>query len=238
VRFATGSTLAPAASTSVCGWGWRRLLSLSPLNSDRSGLWHSGNLPSNGGSPEGGHPPLAAQRRFLRVFQLWRIIRMLPGLHWVAGTAGNCRVLRGGSFINNEDNARCADRNRNNPDNRNRNNGVRVGVAAAHSSPEQAARRKCRPATACPEHGRRVCPEQRRRAWRPRHLRESAACPWPQSRACGLVGSGEYRIAPAPGQQMCPWAGALVLAVRPRGVQLRDSGVCGGSPTLNIQDIE
>lgn len=73
---------------------------------------------------------------------------MLPGSHRAAGTAGNCRVLRGGSFINNEDNARCAIRNRNNPDNRNRNNGVRVGVAAAHSSHEPAARRKCRPATA------------------------------------------------------------------------------------------
>jgi hypothetical protein len=39
------------------------------------------------------------------------------------------RVLRGGSFNNNQDNARCAYRNRNNPDNRNRNNGFRVVVA-------------------------------------------------------------------------------------------------------------
>jgi len=36
------------------------------------------------------------------------------------------RVLRGGSFNNNQDNARCADRNRNNPDNRNNNIGFRV----------------------------------------------------------------------------------------------------------------
>jgi len=62
---------------------------------------------------------------------------MLPGLCRAAGTAGNCRVWRGGSFINNERNARCAYRNRNNPNNRNRNNGVRVGVAAAHFFPGQ-----------------------------------------------------------------------------------------------------
>jgi len=37
-------------------------------------------------------------------------------------------VLRGGSFNNNETNVRCAYRNRNNPNNRNRNNGFRVAV--------------------------------------------------------------------------------------------------------------
>ena len=93
-----------------------------------------------------------AGRRW-RILGFGGIIGLLPGSRRVAGTAGNCRVLRGGSFNNNEDNARCAYRNRNNPNNRNRNNGVRVGVAAAHSSPEQVARRKCRSAT----------------AWRPRH---------------------------------------------------------------------
>ncbi|NJN98787.1 MAG: SUMF1/EgtB/PvdO family nonheme iron enzyme [Anaerolineales bacterium] len=35
-------------------------------------------------------------------------------------------MLRGGSFNNNENNARCASRNRNNPDNRNNNIGFRV----------------------------------------------------------------------------------------------------------------
>jgi hypothetical protein len=39
-------------------------------------------------------------------------------------------VLRGGAFNNNEDNARAAYRNHNHPDNRNINNGFRVGVAA------------------------------------------------------------------------------------------------------------
>ena len=38
------------------------------------------------------------------------------------------RVLRGGSFNNNDRNCRAASRNRNNPDNRNNNNGFRVLV--------------------------------------------------------------------------------------------------------------
>lgn len=38
------------------------------------------------------------------------------------------RVLRGGSWNNNERNARCAYRNRNNPNNRNNNIGFRVVV--------------------------------------------------------------------------------------------------------------
>ena len=38
------------------------------------------------------------------------------------------RVLRGGSWNNNRNNVRAAYRNRNNPDNRNRNNGFRVVV--------------------------------------------------------------------------------------------------------------
>jgi hypothetical protein len=36
------------------------------------------------------------------------------------------RVLRGGAFNNNENNVRCANRNRNNPNNRNNNIGFRV----------------------------------------------------------------------------------------------------------------
>ena len=38
-------------------------------------------------------------------------------------------MLRGGSFNNNERNARCAYRNDNNPNNRNDNNGFRVAVS-------------------------------------------------------------------------------------------------------------
>jgi hypothetical protein len=41
-------------------------------------------------------------------------------------TRKRARVLRGGSWNNNADNARCAYRNRNNPDNRNRNIGFRL----------------------------------------------------------------------------------------------------------------
>jgi hypothetical protein len=46
--------------------------------------------------------------------------------HVLWGHIRKRRVLRGGSFINNHRNARCANRNRNQPDNRNRNNGFRV----------------------------------------------------------------------------------------------------------------
>ena len=47
----------------------------------------------------------------------------------VRGRASSHRVLRGGAFNNNQRNVRCAYRNRNNPNNRNRNNGFRVVVA-------------------------------------------------------------------------------------------------------------
>ena len=40
------------------------------------------------------------------------------------------RVVRGGSFNNNQRNVRCAYRNRNNPNNRNDNMGFRVMVAS------------------------------------------------------------------------------------------------------------
>jgi len=44
------------------------------------------------------------------------------------------RVLRGGSFNNNERNARCSYRNNNDPDNEWNNNGCRLGWCAAHDS--------------------------------------------------------------------------------------------------------
>ena len=55
----------------------------------------------------------------------------------VLGRAHRRRVLRGGAFNNNDNNVRCANRNRNNPDNRNNNIGFRV-VASTFSedSPE------------------------------------------------------------------------------------------------------
>jgi hypothetical protein len=58
------------------------------------------------------------------------------------------RVLRGGSWNNNRDNARCANRNRNNPDNRNDNIGFRV-CCAPHIDPTlRAPRFHARPGSA------------------------------------------------------------------------------------------
>jgi hypothetical protein len=48
----------------------------------------------------------------------------------------HARVVRGGAFNNNRRNARCAYRNRNNPDNRNDNLGFRVVVSTFFSQPE------------------------------------------------------------------------------------------------------
>jgi hypothetical protein len=50
----------------------------------------------------------------------WAVRLTVKGLSWLE------RLLRGGSFNNNQRNARCANRNRSNPENRNRNNGFRV----------------------------------------------------------------------------------------------------------------
>ncbi|MBC8331528.1 MAG: SUMF1/EgtB/PvdO family nonheme iron enzyme [Anaerolineae bacterium] len=47
------------------------------------------------------------------------------------GRTGITRVVRGGSWINTNRNARCAYRNRNNPDNRNNNIGFRVILSIA-----------------------------------------------------------------------------------------------------------
>jgi formylglycine-generating enzyme required for sulfatase activity len=49
----------------------------------------------------------------------------------LAGLAGNvARVVRGGAYNNEGSNLRCAYRNRNNPNNRNDNNGFRVVVVS------------------------------------------------------------------------------------------------------------
>ena len=54
-----------------------------------------------------------------------------PGQVARSGSPGT-DVLRGGSWNNNSNNARAANRNRNEPTNRNDNNGFRVVVASAH----------------------------------------------------------------------------------------------------------
>jgi len=69
-------------------------------------------------------------------------------------------VLRGGSFNNNRNNARCAYRNRNNPNNRNTNSGFRV-VVVSHdflSVPEMPPGKP---------------------HWAAEALRAGAACSWP-----------------------------------------------------------
>jgi hypothetical protein len=53
------------------------------------------------------------------------------------GQAGGHRVVRGGSWNNNRNNARCACRNRNNPDNWNNNAGLRLVVAHAFLTPPE-----------------------------------------------------------------------------------------------------
>jgi len=56
----------------------------------------------------------------------------------LAGLAENdARVLRGGAFNNNDRNARCAYRNRNDPHNEWNNTGFRVVVGASHASPNE-----------------------------------------------------------------------------------------------------
>lgn len=44
--------------------------------------------------------------------------------------SGSNRVLRGGSWNNNATNCRVSNRNRNNPDNRNNNNGFRLSLSS------------------------------------------------------------------------------------------------------------
>jgi hypothetical protein len=52
---------------------------------------------------------------------------------WIAYPARRSgEVVRGGSWNNHQDNARCAYRNRNQPDNRNNNLGFRVVLRASH----------------------------------------------------------------------------------------------------------
>jgi len=52
----------------------------------------------------------------------------------VAGPTDRSRVLRGGSFNNDRDNLRCANRNNNDPDNRDNNIGFRVVLVAGVSA--------------------------------------------------------------------------------------------------------
>ena len=53
------------------------------------------------------------------------------GVHWVNGSTGSNRVIRGGSWNNDADNCRVSNRNWNGPDNRNNN----VGFRPANTAP-------------------------------------------------------------------------------------------------------
>ncbi|MGH7494139.1 MAG: SUMF1/EgtB/PvdO family nonheme iron enzyme [bacterium] len=56
------------------------------------------------------------------------VVCSLPFASAKAGQAHTRRVLRGGAFNNDNRNVRCAYRNRNNPNNQNRNIGFRVAA--------------------------------------------------------------------------------------------------------------
>jgi len=99
----------------------------------------------------------------------------------------HARVLRGGAFNNNEDNVRCAIRNRNNPDNRNRNVGFRVLLSTLFHTLAGNARRGNLPR---------------------RGVKNGGDCPWPRStplpsprlgRRAGDEGAGQIATAPLPG---------------------------------------
>ncbi|MBA2591665.1 MAG: SUMF1/EgtB/PvdO family nonheme iron enzyme [Gammaproteobacteria bacterium] len=68
-----------------------------------------------------------------------RKIRDFLGYHrlggWQQPVRRSGKVVRGGAWNNNRDNARCAYRNRNHPDNRNNNIGFRVVLRSAHVLP-------------------------------------------------------------------------------------------------------
>ncbi|MBM3131209.1 MAG: hypothetical protein FJ009_21620 [Chloroflexi bacterium] len=78
-------------------------------------------------------------------------------------------MVRGGSFNNNENNVRCAYRNRNNPDNYNRNQGVRVVLSHVFLV--------CRKCDGLPGQPHRVAPTICRRG-----AKNGSTCSCPRSR--------------------------------------------------------
>lgn len=74
---------------------------------------------------------VARSRRFPQTSEVCTIGNSRSVRAAVAGAGPDHRVLRGGSFDNNQRNVRCAYRNRNNPHDINRNNGFRVAAVAS-----------------------------------------------------------------------------------------------------------
>ena len=121
--------------------------------------------------------------------------RMDQANHWHVDSLRGCllcggrptdhRVVRGGAFNNNQRNARCAYRNRNNPNNHWNNNGFRVVLVAStiFQRPELSG-------------GENLPSGPRREKRRGRFL----AASWPRGQA------GHITTAPRPG--LCPWRGA------------------------------
>ena len=85
---------------------------------------------------------------------------MMPGARQLAGFA--VTHLRGGSWINNQNNARAVYRNNNNPDNRNNNIGFRVASHVSLGSPEMLLGHGSGP--------RRSVAKQRRIVWSARRM--------------------------------------------------------------------
>ena len=98
-------------------------------------------------------------------------------------------MLRGGSWNNNENNVRAANRNRNNPDNWNNNNGFRC----ARLPSQKVCRRECR-RSALPVSARPAA-----RAWR-----ASAGCP---RLAAEPLAARQISRSPAPWRSGCHGAG-------------------------------
>ena len=145
-------------------------------------------------------------------------MQVLPGLRRAAGAAESCRVLRGGSFNNNERNARAAYRNRNNPNNHNWNSGFRVCVAAHFSHRARAARRKCRPAMARrPRHREKARPAPGRSRVRWARLGQiwNSPGPWVYAPGPGRFSATRARQDEQPGTSLRTWHDVLAHDHRP-----------------------
>ena len=116
-------------------WPWGNEFDKNKCNSKEGGI--------GGTSPVDAYPPGASPYGVMdMVGNVWEWTHsLLKDYPYEASDgredegASGVRVLRGGAFNNNMNNARCAYRNNNNPDNHNNNIGFRVAVSASPFSP-------------------------------------------------------------------------------------------------------